>query len=89
VKPIDPVRLQEQVGRRVAELRSELDLTQAELAELVGVSLRYLQSVEGGRENLGLATLAKLASVLKVTPIRFFEPPTTKKARPGRPKKAE
>lgn len=88
MKPVDPDRLQEQVGRRVAELRIERSLTQAKLAELVGVSIRYLQSIEGGQENLGLETIAKLANVLKLLPIRFFEPPTTKKQRPGRPKRA-
>jgi transcriptional regulator with XRE-family HTH domain len=87
VKPIDPARLQEHVGRRVAELRAEAGLTQERLAERAGVTARYLQSIEGGHENLTLETLAKLATALKVPPIRLFEPPTTRKPRPGRPKK--
>jgi transcriptional regulator with XRE-family HTH domain len=87
VKPVDPDRLQEHVGRRVAELRAEIGLTQEQLAERAEVTTRYVQSIEGGHENLGLATIAKLATVLKVLPIKFFEPPATKKPRPGRPKK--
>lgn len=88
MKPIDPLRLQEQVGRRVAELRGERGLTQAQLAEHVNVSTRYIQSIEGGFENLTLETVAKLATVFKVKPIQLFEPPVTRKSRPGRPKKA-
>lgn len=88
MKPVDPARLQERVGRRIAELRIEQALTQEQLAERLEVTVRYLQSIEGGHENLGLETLAKVATVLKVQPIMFFEPPTTRRPRPGRPKKA-
>lgn len=75
------------MGRRVAELRADAGLTQEQLAERADVTTRYVQSVEAGNENLGLETIAKLASVLKTHPGRFFEPPTTRKPRPGRPKK--
>ncbi len=88
VKPVDPNKLAQQVGRRVAELRSELDLRQAELAERMEVSTRYLQSIEAGAENLTLETIAKLATALEAEPIKFFEPPATRRPRPGRPKKS-
>lgn len=87
MQPIDPNNLAQQVGRRVAELRSGLAITQAQLAENLGVSIRYLQSIEAGDENLSLVTLAKLGTALQAKPIRFFEPPATRKPRPGRPKK--
>jgi len=87
VKPIDPDKLAQQVGRRVAELRAERELTQAQLAESLSVSIRYLQSIEAGDENLSLETIAKLATVLGAKPIALFEPPETRKPRPGRPKK--
>lgn len=88
MKPVDPSKLAQQVGRRVAELRSELGVTQAALAERLEVSVRYLQSVEAGAENLTLETIAKLATILGAKPIMFFESPVTKKPRPGRPKKS-
>jgi DNA-binding XRE family transcriptional regulator len=88
VKPVDPSKLAQHVGRRVAELRSALELTQAQLAETLGVSIRYLQSIEAGAENLTLETIAKLATILEAEPIAFFEPPATKKPRPGRPKRS-
>ena len=87
VKPVDPARLLTDVGRRVAELRAGHGLTQEQLAERASVSTRYVQSLEAGTENLTLETIAKLATILKVKPIALFEPPATKKPRPGRPKK--
>lgn len=87
MKPVDPKRLLEDVGRKVAELRAERGLTQEQLAEQADVSARYVQSIEGGTENLTLETIAKLANLLKVPVIKLFEAPVTKKPRPGRPKK--
>lgn len=88
MKPVDPARLARDVGRRVAELRAERGLTQEQLAEHLEVSTRWIQSIEAGDENLGLGTLAKLATALKTQAIAFFEPPATKKPRPGRPGRA-
>jgi len=79
--------LLENVGRRLAELRAARGLTQEMLAERAQVSARYIQSIEAGKENLTLETLAKLANLLQTLPVAFFEPPVTDKPRPGRPKK--
>jgi len=87
VKPVDPAKLIEQVGRRIGELRGDRGLTQEQLAEQLEVSTRYVQSVEGGHENLTLETVAKLATILKAKPIELLESPSTRKPRPGRPKK--
>lgn len=38
------------------------------------VSTRYLQSVEGGRENLTLDSLAKIGSTLDVSVYELFAP---------------
>lgn len=89
MKPVDSKRLQAEVGRRIAELRQGRGLTQEQLAEQAGVTTRYVQSIEGGSENLTLETIAKLATILEARPIELFEPPVTSKPRPGRPKKRE
>jgi transcriptional regulator with XRE-family HTH domain len=49
------------IGRRVAQVRRERGWTQEELAERLGVSVRYLQAVEAGQENLTLDSLTQLA----------------------------
>ena len=87
MRPIDPNRLLEQVGRRIAELRRSREWTQQELADQLGVTLRYVQSVEGGGQNLGLRSLAGWANVLGVAVSALFEAPASRRPRPGRPQR--
>lgn len=61
-------------------------MTQENFAEKLEVSLRYLQFVEAGNENLTIETLVKLANALKVPFPELFTPPTTTRVRRGRPK---
>jgi transcriptional regulator with XRE-family HTH domain len=77
--------LQRDLGRRIAEVRAERGLTQEALAEKVEVSVRYVQSVEGGRENLTVETLAKLGNTLRVAVAALFTVPATRKVKRGRP----
>ena len=81
----DAARIIKNVGRRVAELRTERDWTQEMLAERLDVSLKYVQSVEAGRENLTLQSLVKLANQLRSDVIALFRPARMRNARPGRP----
>jgi transcriptional regulator with XRE-family HTH domain len=86
VRPTNPDRLIENVGRRIAETRREQELTQQQLADAVGVTLRYVQSVEAGRENLSLRSLVAWANVLEVAVPALLEPATTRKSSVGRPR---
>jgi len=52
-------------GRSVARLRTALALTQQNLAEEIGVSVRYLQSIESGTYWPSLPTLIRLRAKLK------------------------
>lgn len=52
-------------GRNVARLRMRRKLTQEKLAEKVGVSARYLQSVEAGEYLPTLPKLAHLKTALR------------------------
>ena len=73
------------IGRRVGEVRAERGLTQEAWAERLGKNPRWVQSVEGGKENVTVETLVRLANVLKVPLFEFFTPPTQPKRGPGRP----
>jgi transcriptional regulator with XRE-family HTH domain len=73
------------IGRRVAEERKRLGITQALLAERAGVSLKYMQRVEHGHENLTVASLVGLANLLRVKPIDLFRRAHLRDAKPGRP----
>ncbi len=46
--------------------RIQLQLTQQELAEVSGVSVRLVRELEAGRANPGLRQLEKLAAVLNL-----------------------
>ena len=47
--------------------RHKLQLTQPEVAELSGLSVRLLRELEAGRANPGLRQLEKIAAVLNLT----------------------
>lgn len=75
------------VARRIAEVRVGLGLTQEAVAERLGISLKGVQRIEQGRQNLTLRTLVRVAQVLGVQVIALFEAPTAKQVRRGRPAK--
>jgi transcriptional regulator with XRE-family HTH domain len=85
VKPQDPGRLLRDLGRRLAELRIEHNLTQEQLAEQLDVTARYVQAVEAGQENLTVRSLATLASALGVGVAQLFAAPKSRIVRQGRP----
>jgi transcriptional regulator with XRE-family HTH domain len=58
----NPERVRRDIGRRVAELRVARELTQERLAEKAAVSVKYLQRVEAGRENLTIESMVRLQS---------------------------
>jgi transcriptional regulator with XRE-family HTH domain len=87
MRPVDHARVLQGIGRRIAEVRRDRAETQEEFAEGLEVSVRYIQFVEGGKENLTVETLVKFANFLRVPVIELFTPPTRPKAGPGRPKK--
>ena len=60
--------MDESLGRRIADLRGKLGLTQQELAERVGISRVALSHVEAGMSDPGERTVALLAGVFKVEP---------------------
>lgn len=60
-------RLQRQLlalGERLRAARSRRNMTQAQLAERVGVSLPTISKLEGGNPTTSMATLVRVLSVL-------------------------
>ena len=58
-------------SEKVVEARTELGLTQAQLGEEVGVSLRTILDYEKGRKSPRASTMLKLAKALKVS-VKFL-----------------
>lgn len=59
---------------RLAALRSTQGLTQAALAERLGVNQSAVARLEGSQRNVGLDTLARWAAALGQRPLLSFEP---------------
>ncbi len=51
----------EQIGQRIKAVRSEKNLTQTQLAQLLGKSLRNVQSYESGESRILLDTVTTIA----------------------------
>jgi transcriptional regulator with XRE-family HTH domain len=54
----------EVLGNIIKKRRDFLNITQAELAEIAGVGLRYLIDIENGRGNPSIGNLEKILNVL-------------------------
>lgn len=58
--------IKKMIGIRIGELRKQKGLTQEKLAERMGVSPKYLSSIERGKENPTLTTIINLAQSMDV-----------------------
>ena len=63
---IDPINYKI-LGERIKEERKRIHLTQAQLANEVGISDTYMGAIERGERSLTLDTLVKLANRIGVT----------------------
>jgi transcriptional regulator with XRE-family HTH domain len=88
VRPLDPERVTKDIGRRIAELRRERELTQEQLAVKLRSTFQWLAQVEAGR-NVTVYTLVKMANALRVPLTDLFVPPRpgSRVIRRGRPPK--
>ena len=77
------------IGRRVAELRAEKDLTQEQLAEILGMATQNLARIEQGRSDFRVSTVVRVARALGCDVRQLCDPPTSRKPRPGRPRRAK
>ena len=57
--------LLKQVGKNIANFRKSNALTQRDVADKIGITYRYFQSIESGNANMTLSTMVRIA--------RFFE----------------
>lgn len=57
----------ESLGRRIKYYRTAAGLTQAELAEKVGISIQYMSAIENGKKYPSLALLVDTSLALNVS----------------------
>lgn len=60
----DKTSERQRIGRRIAELRKEQNMTQAQLAERCGIAQAHIARIETGKYSVGLDTLAQIATAL-------------------------
>lgn len=60
-----------EVGKRIKHMRNKMNLTQLELADIVGITKSHISKIENGVATPSLVTLSKIAEVLKA-PMSWF-----------------
>ncbi|MEA5576071.1 helix-turn-helix transcriptional regulator [Anabaena sp. UHCC 0451] len=63
---INENNLYQQIGRRIKQRRTEMGMTQAELADAIGVLRTSITNIEAGRQKAPLHVLYQLCIVLDV-----------------------
>ncbi len=84
---LDPESVCRDVGRRIAELRQQRQLTQAEFSVLLGTSFQWVSQLEHGR-NITLHSLVRIANALEVAlaELLVVPHPANRAIRRGRPR---
>ena len=60
------------VGRQIATVRVQSDVSQAQLARAIGISCQQLQKYENARNRVSASMLCEIARALNVPVSRFF-----------------
>ncbi|MCS6780987.1 MAG: helix-turn-helix domain-containing protein, partial [Geminicoccaceae bacterium] len=68
---LDPASLDRRIGERIRLRRTELGLTQEQLASALGISYQQVQKYENGVNRISASRLAEIAQRLEV-PIGWF-----------------
>jgi transcriptional regulator with XRE-family HTH domain len=81
----EDAKLLRAVGRRIGELRGARGWTQEQFSERYGVSTKYVQALEQGRQNLTLGSMARIARILGVPIGDLLHAPRSLQPNRGRP----
>lgn len=73
MKTADPTSLPQEFGARCRSLRAERDMSQMELAQLIGMDRSYYASIEMGMRNVSLHNAWKIARGFSVTLSQLLE----------------
>ena len=68
------------LGRRIAERRKALGITQVQLAETIGVAQQTMAHYEGGVSRIAVETLSQLAVALDTSVEKLIGTPTRRGA---------
>ena len=69
----------QQLGQRIAERRKAQQLTQQQLAAILGISQQTLAHYEVDRLRVAVSMLPPLAKILEISVAELLEPPVTER----------
>ena len=64
--------IEQEIGRRIKELRKQKRIAQEKLAEMIGITPNYLSALERGAYNIKLDTLVQIIDCLDITADDLF-----------------
>jgi len=66
------VKIEQNIGARIKELRTQLGISQQELSYRCELDRTYITSVENGKRNISIVNLEKIVHALELTIKDFF-----------------
>ena len=78
--PKETVVSKQEIGARLRAIREAREMTQGELAQLIGIRNSNVSDIERGTRGLTLNQVARLAQALSIPTADLLEDPKTKKA---------
>ena len=57
----------EKLGKNLKNIRTEKDISQGDIARLLGVSRGFVSNIENGKTNPTLSTISRIADAIGVT----------------------
>ena len=73
--PVTENELRKVFSSNLKSLRTQLKLSQANLAKKTGVSINFINDIESGKKWISTGTLTGLANALNVEPYELLKPP--------------
>ncbi|MCP4366559.1 MAG: helix-turn-helix transcriptional regulator [Deltaproteobacteria bacterium] len=61
------------IGKRIRSMRLLRGLSQVQLSKNTGVTYQQIQKYETGKNRMGGSRIYKIANILEVSPLYFFE----------------
>lgn len=63
----------EKLGKRIKELRNQINLSQEKFALKIGMDRTYFATIENGQRNVSLENLEKIANGFDITLAELFK----------------
>ena len=73
MKPISKSDIDEKFGKVLREFRIKKGLTQEQLSEKLGISLKYISRIENGYSGIKTQTLINYMNILGISPNTIFK----------------